>query len=89
MTKQNNLSELAALGKKFYESKLRPLLEPDHAGEFIAIEPYLKEYEIDKDEVQVMLKAKKRMPDSKFYFRKIGFEYAHKVGGSWLKKRAL
>ncbi len=88
MTNQNNLGELAKLGKKFYEEKLKPLLEPDHAGEFIAIEPYLKRYEIDKDEVQVMLKAKKKMPGSKFHFRKIGFEFAHKVGGSWLRKRA-
>ena len=74
MKKKNNLSELTALGTKFYEEKLKPLLEPDHKGEFIAIEPYLEKYEIDKDEVQVMLKARREMPDSKFYFRRIGFE---------------
>ena len=86
MTNQNNFSELTTLGMKFYEEKLKPLLEPDHKGEFIAIEPYLEKYEIDKDKVQVMLKARKEMPNSKFYFRKIGFKFAHKIGGSWLGK---
>ena len=70
MTNQNNFSELTTLGMKFYEEKLKPLPEPDHKGEFIAIEPYLEKYEIDKDEAQVMLKARKEMPNSKFYFRK-------------------
>ena len=49
---------------------------------------FLQKYEIDKDEVRVMLKARKQMPNSKFYFRKIGFEFAHKIGSSWLKKQA-
>lgn len=88
MTGRKNMNELTSLGRKFYEETLKPLLEPEHKGEFIAIEPYLQKYEIDKDEVRVMLKARKQMPNSKFYFRKVGFDFAHKIGGSWLKKQA-
>jgi hypothetical protein len=79
--------DLVALGKKFYEENLKATLEPEHNGEFVAIEPYLGKYFVDKDEVQVMLNARRAMPESKFYFARIGYEYAHKIGGSWLKKK--
>ncbi len=79
--------DLVALGKKFYEEKLKAILEPEHNGEFVAVEPYLGKYFVDKDEVQVMLKARAEMPESKFYFGRIGYKYAHKIGGSWLRKK--
>jgi hypothetical protein len=80
-------NDLFTLGKKFYEKKLKAILEPEHNGEFVAIEPFLGKYVIDKNEVQVMLKALEEMPNSKFYFGRIGYKYAHKIGGSWLKKK--
>jgi hypothetical protein len=79
--------DLVSLGKKFYEERLKAILEPEHNGEFVAIEPYLGRYVVDKDEVQVMLKARAEMPDSKFYFGRVGYDYAHKIGGSWLKRK--
>ena len=82
-------SELIKLGKKFYEEKLKPILEPEHNGEYIAIEPYSEKYFLDKNSTQVALKAVAEMPGKKFYFARVGYEYAHKIGGSWLKKRAL
>ena len=86
--KDSGLSELTTLGKKFYDEKLKAILEPQHNGEFVAIEPYLERYFIDKNSTNVALKALAAMPDKKFYFARIGYEYAHKIGGSWLKKKA-
>ena len=79
--------DLVTLGKKFYEEKLKAILEPEHNGEFVAIEPYLGKYVVDQDNTQVALKALAEMPDSKFYFARIGYKYAHKIGGSWLKRK--
>ncbi|MGC2238442.1 MAG: hypothetical protein WA584_19970 [Pyrinomonadaceae bacterium] len=79
--------DLVALGKKFYEENLKSILEPAHNGEFVAIEPVSGKYFLDEDEVRVMLKARAEMPESKFYFARIGFEHSHKIGGSWLRKR--
>jgi hypothetical protein len=87
MADKQQFSELTQLGMKFYEEKLKPILEPEHNGEFVAIEPYLERFIVDKDEVQVMLKALAEMPESKFYFGRIGYQYSHKIGGSWLKKK--
>ena len=85
--RNTGLSELAALGKKFYEEKLKAILEPQHNGEFVAVEPYSEKYFVDKDSTQVALKALAEMPGKKFFFARIGYQYAHKIGGSWLKKK--
>jgi hypothetical protein len=82
------LEELAKLGVEFYEKHLKHILEPEHNGEFIAIEPYSKRYFINKDSTQVALDALAEMPESNFYFARIGYGYTHKIGGSWLKKKA-
>lgn len=87
--KKSQLSELSRLGVKFYDEKLKPILEPEHNGEFIAIEPYSESYFIDKNSTQVALKALAEMPDRKFYFARIGYKFAHKIGGSWLKRKEL
>lgn len=84
-----NLSELSRLGIKFYEEKLKPILEPEHNGEYIAIEPYSEKYFLDKDSNRVLLKAHTEMPDKKFYFARVGYEYVYKIGGSWLRKKVL
>lgn len=86
--KKSGLSDLSRLGIKFYEEKLKPILEPEHNGEYIAIEPYSEKYFLDTNSTQVALKALAEMPDKKFYFARVGYEYAHKIGGSWLKKKA-
>ena len=85
--KNSGPSELTTLGKKFYEEKLKAILELQHTGEFVAIEPYSQKYFVDEDSTQVALKALAEMPDKKFYFARIGYKYAHKIGGSWLKKK--
>ena len=87
MADKQQFSELTTLGMKFYEEKLKPILEPEHNGEFVAIEPYLEKYVVDKTSSKVALKALAEMPESKFYFARIGYKYAHKIGGSWLKKK--
>ena len=80
-TENSGLSELTTLGKKFYDEKLKAILEPQHNGEFVAIEPYLERYFVDTDSTKVMLKALAEMPDSKFFFARIGHKYAHKISG--------
>lgn len=85
---ESQLSELTQLGKKFYQEKLKPILEPEHNGEYIAIEPYSEKYFLDKNSTQVALKAIAEMPGKKFYFARVGYKYAYKIGGSWLKRKA-
>jgi hypothetical protein len=81
-------SELTRRGLEFYEKHLKSKLEPEHNGEFVAIEPESGRYFLDKDSTRVALKALAELPDKKFFFARVGYEYSHKIGGSWLKKKA-
>ena len=81
-------SELTRLGIEFYEKHLKSKLEPEHNGAFVAIEPYSGRYFLDKDSTQVAIKALAELPDKKFFFARVGYKFSHKIGGSWLKKKA-
>ena len=85
---KKGFSELTQRGIEFYEKHLKAKLEPAHNGEFVAIEPFSGRYFLDKDSTQVALKALAELPNEKFFFARVGYEYSHKIGGSWLKKRA-
>ena len=72
MTDKNNFSELTTLGMKFYEEKLKPILEPEHNGEFVAIEPYSERYFLDKNRTKVAVIARDEMPEKLFFFATVG-----------------
>ncbi|MCY7377680.1 MAG: hypothetical protein LH472_17110, partial [Pyrinomonadaceae bacterium] len=71
-TENSGLSELTALGKKFYKEKLKAILEPQHNGEFVAIEPYSGKYFVEENKLGAILKARSAMPDKLFFLAKIG-----------------
>lgn len=64
--------DLVKLGKKFYEEKLKVILEPEHNGEFVAIEPYLGKYVVEKKKIDAILKARAEMPEKLFFLAKVG-----------------
>lgn len=72
---ESGLSELTQLGIKFYEEHLKSSLEPDHNGEFVAIEPYSGEYFIEKKKLDAILKARAKMPEKLFFLAKVGTIY--------------
>ena len=69
---ESNFSELTKLGIKFYEEKLKNKLEPDHNGEFVAIEPYSERYFLEKKKLDAILKARAEMPEKLFFLAKVG-----------------
>jgi hypothetical protein len=81
------LGELAARGKALYESKLKPLLEPEQKGKFIAIEPDTEQYFLGKTGTEALLAARAALPDKLFFLARVGYPAAHTIGGyGWRKK---
>jgi hypothetical protein len=80
-----DFSDLTRRGIEFYEKHLKSQLEPEHNGEFVAIEPDSGRYFLDKDSTQVVIKARAEMPDKLFYFGRVGYKCAHKIRGSRFK----
>lgn len=59
-------------GKKLYEERLRNLLEPDHQGEYVAIEPESGDYYLGHTMSEAYEKAAAAYPDKKFYLARVG-----------------
>ncbi len=75
VTTDSSFSKLTQLGIKFYEENLKDLLEPEHIGEFVAIEPFSGKYFIHKNHTQAILNARSEMPDKLFFVARVGTIY--------------
>jgi hypothetical protein len=74
-------STLVEDGQAFYDSRLRTTLEPDHMGEFVAVEPSAARYFLGQTATAALIAARNAMPESKFFLIRIGSRVAHKIGG--------
>ena len=80
---------LSEAGKRVYEERLKAVLEPDHVGEFVAIEPESGRYFLGESGLEAMLSAREAMPGSLFFLARVGYPAANKIGGRSLKMGGL
>lgn len=74
-------SSLIHDGQSVYDTQLRVLLEPDHLGEFVAVEPLSGRYFLGHSATAALVAARDAMPTSQFFLTRIGRNAAHKIGG--------
>lgn len=80
-------SKLAELGQKFYDEKLKQILEPKHNGEFVAIEPESGQYFLNKQAGEAIYEGNQIFPDKKLFLIRIGFDAAFKIGGFYVNRK--
>ncbi|MEM4218121.1 MAG: hypothetical protein QXZ09_08865 [Candidatus Methanomethylicaceae archaeon] len=68
-----SVKSLEARGEQIYRARLRALLEPDHIGEFVAIEVESGDYFVGPTIGAVLAKAGKKYPDKRFHIVRIGY----------------
>jgi hypothetical protein len=73
---QINREEFGSKGDRIYE-KIKPLLEPEHKGEIVAIEVESGDYFLGETVIRAGQKAKKKYPDKVFYFVRVGYPVVH------------
>jgi hypothetical protein len=73
---QINREEFGSRGDEVYE-KIKPLLEPKHEGEIVAIEVESGDYFLGKTVIRAGQRAKEKYPDKVFYFVRIGHPVVH------------
>jgi hypothetical protein len=61
-------------------------LEPGQAGRFVAIEPETGRYFIGMNGSEALTAAHEAMPDALFYLKRVGYEFAHRMGGRSLQR---
>jgi len=80
-------STLARDGEALYNTQLRGALEPQHSGEFVAIEPFSGRYFLGQTATAALVTARNAMPESQFFLTRIGRNSAHKIGGHGARVR--
>jgi hypothetical protein len=80
-------TSLIARGKLIYEEKLKPLLEPAHNGEYLAIDPDSGRYFLGLTDVAATKAARQALPDRVFYLMRVGYKTAYTIGGSFVRSK--
>ncbi len=80
------LERLAERGERFYAEHLRDVLELEQTGRFVAIEPETGRYFIGGGGSDALVAAHKAKPDGRVYQKRIGYEFAHRMGGRSLRR---
>jgi hypothetical protein len=72
---------IAEQAKRVYDSRLRSELEPNHHGQFVAIEPLSASYFLGDQFIDAALAAKNAYPDRKSFVIRVGHDAAFHLGG--------
>lgn len=78
--------EFARRGDAIYDRDIKPLVEPQHKGKFIAIDIYTGNYEMDSEAVMAVLRLHERLPDAQSWLVRVGQPYAHRMGGAQITR---
>ena len=84
--KPNATDTLSESGQRLYDESLRQLLEPEHSGEFVAIEPRTKHYFVGETGLAALRGGRRELPGRLFYLLRIGSDAAYRVGGYGARK---
>ena len=68
-------------GQRFYDEQLRNMLEPEHTGRFVAVEPFAGKYFMADTAIAALQLGRHALPDSLFFLVRVGHRAAHKIGG--------
>lgn len=79
--------DLAESGQRLYDERLRAHLEPEHEGEFVAIEPETERYFLGLTGLAALRAGRSELPDKLFYLLRVGQDAAYRVGGYGARRR--
>lgn len=72
--------EIAQRGQAIYDQRIRAHVETAHQGEFLVLNIETGEYEMDRNELAALQRAKAKNPDGAFYILRIGATAAYRLG---------
>ena len=72
-----DVKALAGQGQALYDRELRPTLEAEHFGRFVAVEPESRQYWLGDTVEEVCHQARTALPRKFFHLIRIGSPTAH------------
>ena len=76
-----SLEEFARRGTMIYDRDIKPVVEPKHNGEMIAIDIETGTWEVDADEMVASDRLRARIPDAQIWMTRAGYGYIRRFGG--------
>lgn len=73
--------EFARRGDEIYDRDIRPRVEAENEGKFVAIDIETGAWELDTDALAACERLIARVPDSQAWLTRVGHLYAHRIGG--------
>lgn len=73
--------EIVKRGEAIYARDIKPVVEPDHVGEFVVIDIETGEYDLDRRDIDAALRMRNRRPNAALYIGRVGYEAAYSFGG--------
>jgi hypothetical protein len=72
--------EFARRGNEIYGRDIRPVVEENHPGEFVAIDIETGAYEVDPDDYTATERLLTRCPDAQIWLVRVGQPTAYRIG---------
>lgn len=72
--------EIAERGQALYEGKIRDDMAASDRGKFLVLDIETGAYEIDRNELAALKRARARRPEGAFYVLRIGYAAAYGLG---------
>lgn len=72
--------EFARRGNAIYERDIRPLVEVDNRGKYIAIDIETGAWEMDASEIAAGNRLRQRVPDAQTWMTRVGYGYIRRFG---------
>lgn len=73
--------EIARRGDELYTHTIRPTLQPEDDGKFVAIDVETGLYEMDEDDYTAVARLRQRVPDPQAWLVRVGHRGTHKLRG--------
>lgn len=72
--------EFAQRGNEIYERDIRPLVEADNKGKYVAIDIETGTWEMDASEMAANERLRQRIPDAQTWMLRVGYGYIRRLG---------
>lgn len=79
-TTTRTLDELAHLGGSIFDRQVRPALQPEDDGKFVAIDVETGDYEINEDDYGAVARLRARKPTADVWLMRAGYPTTYKMG---------
>ncbi len=71
--------ELARIGSRVVERRMRPMLRPEDDGKFVALDVQTGDYEIDDDDYAAVSRLRPRNPAADAWLSRVGHPAAYRM----------